>query len=62
MSILSQFYANDMYILCQKALTKDYFFYGTEVRSLDMLVNDSLTDSCLGNLMALNDTNVDFEL
>ena len=51
MSILSQFYANDMYILCQKALTKDYFFYGTEVRSLDMLVNDSLTDSCLVNLI-----------
>ena len=36
-------------------------FYRTRVRSLAMLVSDSLTDSlthsCLVNLMALNDTN-----
>ena len=50
--------------VCQKC-EASLFFYRTRVRSLAMLVSDSLThslthsltDSCLVNLMALNDTN-----
>ena len=34
-----------------KGFNERLLFYGTEVRSLDMLVNDSLTDSCLVNLI-----------
>ena len=38
-------------------LTEKMHFYRARVRLLATLVSDSLTDSCLVDLMAMNDTN-----